>query len=80
MVKYLCSFGFFNDKFGNNNYSWKFVKHLYGVLACNKKCEEWMQGMVAHFWNHINKFYKVFWVSMFVVNNLILNKLNDDSF
>jgi hypothetical protein len=62
MTKYLCSFGFLIDKFGNNNYFWKVVKHFYGVLTCNKKCEGWMQGMLVHFWSHISNFYKVFWV------------------
>jgi hypothetical protein len=39
-----------------------------------------MQGMVAHFWNQNNNFYRVFCVYMFMVNNLISNSLNDDSF
>jgi len=36
--------------------------------------------MVAHFWNQNNNFYRVFCVYMFMVNNLISNSLNDDSF
>jgi hypothetical protein len=36
--------------------------------------------MVAHFWCHKSNFYKVFCVQMFMVNNLALNALNNDSF
>jgi hypothetical protein len=35
---------------------------------------------MVHFWSQSNHFYKVFCVQMFMVNNLILNSLNDDSF
>jgi hypothetical protein len=40
----------------------------------------WMQGMMAQFWWQGSNFYKVLYVQMLMVNNLILNTLNDDSF
>jgi hypothetical protein len=36
--------------------------------------------MVPHFWIQNSNFYKVFYVQMIIMNNLIWNTLNDDSF
>jgi len=33
----------------------------------------WMHGMVAHFWCHIDDFFKVFFVSMPTMHNISLN-------
>jgi hypothetical protein len=36
--------------------------------------------MMAQFWSQSSNFGRVFCVKIFMVNNLILNTLNDDSF